>query len=127
MTADPLTKEPRETGSAAAVQRQVVFHLTGSRSGDELDPIDGATFRPALLAGYRDLARLRYDYPVILVEGAGDGSFVRSLSSAVDGVLQELAPRGLEGERLRRQVLRLESELRSLVRDGARGMLSDLW
>ena len=127
MTADPLTKELRETGSTPAVQRQVVFHLTGSRSGDELDSIDGATFRPALLAGYRDLARLRYDYPVILVEGAGDGSFVRSLSSAVDGVLQELAPRGLEGERLRRQVLRLESELRSLVRDGARGMLSDLW
>jgi hypothetical protein len=62
----------------------------------------------------------------VLVEGGADG-VVRSLSSVVDGALAEFAPRGIEGERLRRHVLRLECELRVLVRDGARGMLSDLW
>jgi hypothetical protein len=112
---------------STAFQGQAVFHLTGSRSGAGLEPINEGMFRPALLAGYRDLSRLRYDFPLVLVEDAADGPFVQSLSSVVDGVLQEIAPRGPEGERLRRQVLRLESELRSLVRDGARGMLSDLW
>ena len=112
---------------ATALERQAVFHLTGSRTDGALEPIEEGVFRPALLAAYRDLTRLRYDFPVVLVEGAADGATVRSLSSVVDGVLQELAPRGVEGERLRRQVLGLERELRSLVRDGARGMLSDLW
>lgn len=106
----------------ATSQTQTVFHLTGSRSGDELEPIDAGTYRPALLAGYRDLSRLRYDFPLVL--GEGD---VGSLSSCVDGVLQQLAPPGVEGERLRRSVLRLERELRALVRDGGGGMLSDLW
>ena len=109
-------------------QEQAVFHLTGSRPGDELEPISEGSFRPALLAGYHDLTALRYDYPVVLVEGAAEGGvFAESLSSVVDGVLQELAPRGIEGERVRRYVLRLEREVRRLVRDGERGMLSDLW
>jgi hypothetical protein len=114
---------------AAAVesQGQTVFHLTGSRSGEDLQPVDPATVRPALLAGYRDLARLRYDFPVVLVEGQADGAFVRSLTSLVDEVLQEIAPRGSEGERLRRHVLRLEHDIRALVGNGARGLLTDLW
>ena len=108
-------------------QGQTVFHLTGTRSGEDLEPIDSATVRPALLAGYRDLARLRYDFPVVLVDSPAGGDFVRSLTSVVDEVLQEVAPRGIEGERLRCHVLRLEHEIRVLVGDGARGMLSDLW
>ena len=111
--------------ASADLQNQAVFHLTGSMAGDELEPVSSDTLRPALLAGYRDLTRLRYDYPVVLVE-RGD-AFVRSLSAVVDGALQELAARGIEGERLRRHTLRLERELRVLVREGERGMLSDLW
>ena len=114
---------------AAAVdsQGQIAFHLTGNRSGEDLERIDPAAVRPALLAGYRELARLRYDFPVVLVEGLDDGAFVRSLTSLVDEVLQEVAPRGIEGERLRRQVLHLEHEIRALVGNGARGLLTDLW
>ena len=83
--------------------------------------------RPALLAGYRDLTRLRYDFPVVLVEDASEGVFVRSLTSLVDEVLQEIAPRGSEGERIRRHVLRLEHALRALAAGGAHGLLTDLW
>ncbi len=92
-----------------------------------VESVGSATVRPALLAGYRDLARLRYDFPVVLVEDEAGGAYVRSLTSLVDEVLQELAPRGAEGERLRRHVLRLEHELRALAADGARGLLTDLW
>jgi hypothetical protein len=66
-----------------------------------LDAIEGLGLRPAVLARYRDLSRLRYDFPLVLVaEGALAGA-VRSLSSVVDDMLVENAPRGLEGERLR--------------------------
>ncbi len=50
-----------------------------------------------------------------------------SLTSVVDDLLQEIAPRGIEGERVRRHVLRAEREIRKLVAEGARGMLTDLW
>jgi hypothetical protein len=109
----------------AESQRQVAFHLTGAPGG-HLEPVD-STARPALLAGHRDLASLRYDFPVVLVEGSADGAFVCSLTSVVDDVLQEIAPRGIEGERVRRHVLRAEREIRKLVADGAHGMLTDLW
>ncbi|MGB0095534.1 MAG: hypothetical protein WBP81_23720, partial [Solirubrobacteraceae bacterium] len=115
-----MTKE-----ETAESQRQVAFHLTGAPSG-HLEPVD-STVRPALLAGHRDLASIRYDFPVVLVDGSADGAFVCSLTSVVDDVLQEIAPRGIEGERVRRHVLRAEREIRKLVAEGARGMLTDLW
>jgi hypothetical protein len=63
---------------------------------------------------------------VLVDHGPGAGT-LRSLSSVVDEVLQEIAPRGLEGERLRKHVLRLEREIRALVASGTRGRLTELW
>jgi ferredoxin len=111
---------------AAKFQDQTVFHMTGKRAGDGLAALT-AGFRPALLAPYRDLTRLRYDYPVVLVESDAGRDYVRSLSSVVGGLIAELAPRGIDGERLRKQLLRLERELRVLVAGGANGMLTELW
>jgi hypothetical protein len=113
------------TEQTAQPQRQVAFHLTGTPSG-HLESVDGAV-RPALLAGYRDLPSLRYDFPVVLLEDSADGLFVCSLTSVIDDLLEEIAPRGTEGERVRREVLRAEREIRTLVAEGARGTLTDLW
>jgi ferredoxin len=102
----------------------VVFHLTGRRAGDEADRVDG--LEPALLAPYRDLTSLRYDFPVVLSDGA-DGSGLRSLSSIIDDMLQKVAPAGPDSEQLRKMVLRLEREIRTLLAEGASGTLSELW
>jgi hypothetical protein len=110
----------------AKQQDQWVFHLTGKRPGDGLSAIDGLDLRPALLAPYRDLDALRHDFPVVLVERGGH-EFVRSLSSLVDAVLKDVAPRGVEGERLRRHALQLEREIRHAVAEGATGTLAELW
>src|SRR5512132_3042633 len=107
---------------AAKFQDQTVFHMTGKRAGDGLAALDSG-FRPALLAAYRDLTRLRYDYPVVLLEGDSSGEYVQSLSSVIGTLIEELAPRGIEGERVRKQLLRLERELRVLLSEGARGTL----
>jgi hypothetical protein len=111
---------------AAKFQEQLVFHMTGKR-GDGLAPVDIATLRPALLAPYRNLARLRYDYPVVLSEPTADSACVHSLSSVVSVLLADIAPRGVEGERMRKHVLRLEQELRALLAGGATGTLAELW
>ena len=108
-------------------QDQLIFHLTGQRQGPGVAPIAGLDLLPALLAPYRELAALRHDFPFVLVEGSGGAEFVRSLSGLVDAVLKDVAPRGIEGERLRRHALQLEREIRRAVDDGATGTLSELW
>jgi hypothetical protein len=109
----------------AQFRTQVAFHLTARRPDESPAPSDWLGVRPALLAAYRDLAALRYDFPLVLIKGRSD--CVRSLSSVIDTVLQKIAPRGVEGERVRRQVLRLEQEIRRLAADGRTGSLSALW
>ncbi len=111
---------------AATYQDQVLFHMTGKRTAEAL-PIDAEGLRPALLAGYRDLTRLRYDFPLVLIDDADSAEFALPLSATIDRLLADLAPHGIEGERLRRHVLRLEREMRRQVAQGGAGRLTDLW
>ena len=106
-------------------QEQLVFHLSGRRASDGLAPIDGLNLRPALLAPYRDLAALRHDFPLVLY--ATRSGFVQTLSGIVDEVLREVAPRGIDGERLRRHALQLEAAIRRAIEGGAHGDLVELW
>jgi hypothetical protein len=108
-------------------QDQATFHLSGRRSGAGLAPIDGLDLRPALLAPYRRLAELRHDFPIVLADEGEGADVVRSLSDLVDAVLKEVAPRGVEGERLRRHALQLERQIRGAVADGGGGTLAALW
>jgi hypothetical protein len=83
--------------------------------------------RPALFARYGALARLRYDFPLVLVEGDGDGPVLRPLTGIIDGILRETAAPGADGEALRQQVLRLEDAIRERVTRGGRDTLANLW
>jgi ferredoxin len=112
---------------AAGFQEQFVFHMTGKRAERDLATVDGARLLPALLAPYRDLSRLRYDFPVVLVVEGAEAGAVRSLSNLIGNALREAAPRGIDGERLRRHGLRLEREIRSRVAGGHTGTLTELW
>jgi hypothetical protein len=113
--------------TAGALQEQLLFHATGRRNGAGLEPIDGLDLRPALLAPYRELTALRYDFPIVLAEGGHDGGAVRALASVIDDLLADFAPHGGDGERARRLVLRAEREMRRLLAEGTTGRLSELW
>jgi hypothetical protein len=110
----------------ADTQAHVAFFLTGRRPGEFLDAVDGLDLRPALFASYRELTQLRYDFPLLLVAGRADNLFVQSLSGLIDSALGDAA-RGSDGERIRKHVLRLEQEIRTLAAGGAAGTLSALW
>ena len=108
-------------------QDQLIFHLTGKRQGDGLSrdrrprPAPGAA--RALPRPGRAAPRL----PGRAGDSAAAPECVRSLSSLVDAVLKDVAPRGIEGERLRRHALQLEREIRRAVDAGASGTLAELW
>ena len=107
----------------AELQATVAFHLTGQRAGEGLSPFDGIGLRPALLAAYRDLTRLRYDFPLVLVRDAPDETLAESLTRLIDRALELAAAPGQDGERLRAHALRLEGELRTAAAAGASGSL----
>jgi 4Fe-4S single cluster domain of Ferredoxin I len=110
----------------AKLQSQVAFHLTGRRPAAGLETVEPLSLRPALLARYRDLTALRYDFPLVLVDCGADGDRVQALSGLVDRLLQDIA-RGDDAERVTRHVLRLERQLRVLLAEGVEGSLSTLW
>jgi len=110
----------------AELQTQIAFHLTGRKPGAELAAVADADARPALLARYRDLTALRYDFPLVLLRDATDKGYVQCLSAIVDNVANATA-KDDEGDRLTRHLLRLEQEIRVLLSGGAKGALSALW
>ena len=110
---------------SADLRELVRFHLTGERVDG--DPAEVRGVYPALLTHYRDLSALRYDYPLVLVQGGPPPAYVRSLSSVVDDALKQIAPPGIGGERLRKHCLRLETRIRDLTSRGVRGTLAELW
>jgi hypothetical protein len=112
---------------ADSTQDYVVFHLTGKRAGAGTAPIEELRLRPVLFARVSDLASLRYDFPLVLLESDSGGDWVRPLSGLVDDALKKIAPAGIPGERLRRTVLRAERQIRKLMQEGSGGTLLELW
>lgn len=108
------------------LQAHIAFHLTGKRLGSRLDPIEGLGLRPALLAGYSDLTRLRYDFPLVLISDRAAEVSVQSLSGLMDGLLKAVAT-GADGERLRHHAVSLEQEIRAVAAEGTSGTLQTLW
>jgi hypothetical protein len=98
---------------------RVTFHLTGRRA-EGMAGTDG--LRPALMAAYRDLSPLRHDFPLVL---ASNGE-APSLKSVVDAALNAIA-QGREADRIRRQVLRVEQGVKTLLAYGEQGTLETLW
>jgi hypothetical protein len=108
-----------------SLRELVRFHHTGQKANGKWD--EKAGLQPALLAPYRNLAALRYDYPIVLVQDDTGQTCVHTLSGIVDSVLQEIAPMGLEGEPMRKHCLRLETRIRALIYGGMKGTLAELW
>ncbi len=110
----------------ADLQAQITFYLNGKRADKQLSPIDRLGLSPALFSGYRDLTRLRYDFPLVLVKNRADGNFAEPLSGLVDSVLEQVAV-GSDAQRIRLHVMQLEQDIRALAAKGAQGKLSALW
>ena len=108
------------------LQDLINFHLTGQRRATAPD-LSETRFCPALLAPYRNLSELRYDFPLVLLDDEDSPAFADTLTGIINRLLRDIAPQGNAGEQLRRHILRLESRIRELVENGAQGSLGELW
>lgn len=109
------------------LRAQVAFRLTGLRPGNGSQAPETRHLRPALASRFRELAALRYDFPVVLLAQPEGDEFAAPLATIVDRLLERLeAPEG-DLPRIRQAVLRLEREIRVLLAEGAGGSLRSLW
>ncbi|HSM68971.1 MAG TPA: hypothetical protein VK830_04585, partial [Xanthomonadales bacterium] len=83
--------------------------------------------QPALFSHFHDLGVLRYDFPLVLVTAGPQLGPLRSLADIFDEVLREMAPRGVAGEKIRRQLLGLEQEIRNRLAQSGSGGFAELW
>lgn len=107
-------------------QAHIAFFLTGRQFGDYLSGVDGHDLSPALLARFRELSGIRYDFPIILIENPTDDLMVDSLSHTIDKALRNIAS-GNEGDKIKKTVLQIEKEIRKMAISGATGKFSKLW
>jgi uncharacterized coiled-coil protein SlyX/ferredoxin len=108
--------ESAQTGDKAdeSLRQLLSFFFNGPKVSDTDTQASNDLPRPALLYQYRDLSRIRHDYPACLNEANTD-SAVRSLTAVVDELVSEIADDSDVGQRMKQHIYRLESEIRSLV------------
>ena len=106
-------------------QAHIAFHLTGKMPRGEVDARGQRELYPAILAGYRDLTALRYDFPLVLVAASDGKKSLQSLSELVDSAIKNIAA-DTDADRIQKHALRIEREIRKLVAEGASGSLAQL-
>ena len=112
---------------STAMHEMINFHLTGKRDSTDAAEVPATDDYPALLAPYRDLADLRYDFPLIFLDDPDTLAIADTLTGVINRLLRDIAPAGSAGEQLRQHVLRLEARMRELVAGGFDSSLPELW
>lgn len=109
------------------MQEMIHFHLTGKRARGAVAGVPGTDTCPALLVPIRDLSKLRYDFPLLLLDDENTQAFVDTLTGVINRLLRDIAPQGNAGEQLRQHVLRLEARMRELAGGEMQWSLFKLW
>ena len=122
---EPAPCEAVPPADAASTKRELLRFLVSGYRPPGAQPIPAGQW-PALLHGYRDLSRLRHDYPVLQIDDAQDEA-LQPLSTVIDELVTEVGEAGDAGEQLKRCLYRLESEIKSLAEQKGSKKLSALW
>lgn len=109
------------------MQEMIHFRLTGKSGAGAVAGVPGTDTYPALLVPIRDLSKLRYDFPLLLLDDENTQAFVDTLTGVINRLLRDIAPQGNAGEQLRQHVLRLEARMRELAGDENQWSLFKLW
>ncbi|MCK6620826.1 MAG: ferredoxin [Calditrichaceae bacterium] len=129
---------PPEAGTPPAFADLRTFYVTAARpagAGGEGAALFQENLIPAVLYSYRNLSRVRYDYPLCLPDfavqaGLPDSSgeeWTTPLRTIFDRLAEKTVPEGEEGESFRQNLLRLEERIKRFLENEGTGRLADLW
>jgi ferredoxin len=125
----PVVKEPAEEKDAESplkYNQLLKFFLAGIKPVEKPVYETAGQLTPVLLYPYRDLSKIRYDYPLCLLDKPGE-QWVVPLKTIFDKLINEAAPPGDEGAHFTRALLNLESKMKALAEKGGAARLSELW
>ncbi|MEJ2124792.1 MAG: ferredoxin [Alphaproteobacteria bacterium] len=108
----------------AGFQADCAFYHNGTRLGGALDTIDDLGLTPALFARHRDLTRLRYDFPLVLLRNSSGKDAAKPLSALIDAVCHEFDD--AQDSAIYVHALRFEREIRVAAATHGSGGLQDL-
>lgn len=126
-----LPYEPAAAAETAENQDDILrqlyeFYLFGRRPDDAGPPVTEIAAIPALLYQYRDLSRIRHDFPFCL-RGGDPAAAVCTLTRLIDELVEGVTGEGDDGDRLKQHIYRIEPEIRALAGDGRPSGLLGLW
>jgi len=102
------------------------FVLSVKGTKDDSNTFARDNLIPVLLHAYRDLSRIRYDYPVVLINN-NPGKPVLSLTAIINEILSNIAGDAYEKEKIRQFLFGLESEIKKSIKDKKITNLSEIW
>lgn len=119
-------REDTEYDPASTLRELLAFVAYGRRGPDNESHGLGMRPVPALIRPYHDLSLIRYDYPVCVTD-TDPQQAVQTLREIVDRVIAEVAGEGDTGERLKRHVYQLESQIKAFADEDHGIRLGELW
>ncbi len=108
-------KEPRRV-----LKDLLSFHL-GLGKPKDYRPYEGSMLVPALIAPYRDLSEIRYDYPLCVLENNEDA--VMPLGNIFNQLIDEVGGESDSEKRLQHYLQKLEFSIKALVDSGKQFLL----
>jgi ferredoxin len=124
-----VLKEPaEEKGAESPLKRNQLlkFFLSGIKPVQKPAYEMPGRLTPALLYLYRNLSKIRYDYPLCIVDKPGE-NWAIPLKTIFDTLVNEASPGGEEGAQFTRNLLNLESKIKARVEKSGPARLSELW
>ncbi|MBS1270198.1 MAG: hypothetical protein MAG794_01153 [Gammaproteobacteria bacterium] len=102
------------------------IYLSPPQPAEEAGAADVSNLTPALFSAYRDLDALRYDFPVVLLDGPDERVGV-PLSSLMDELVARKVADGTGDGRQRRDLYKLERSIKTLTAQTKEQRLGPLW
>ena len=102
------------------------FCLYGNVGSQKVTHVSESWPTPALIARFKDLSNIRYDYPLCLTGGTRPTP-AKTLTEIVDEVISAVADTSDEGQRLTRHLYQLEAKVKQLAEKEPGVDLSVLW
>ncbi|RMG29474.1 MAG: hypothetical protein D6732_17560, partial [Methanobacteriota archaeon] len=107
-------------------QNHLSFYWTGKLADNASAPELPDSLIPALVSDFKDLTRLRYNYPVF-VPFSSNQEWCYPFSDLINELIDQIQVGGDEGELIKRYLLKIEKEIKGILQKKGMMRLLEVW